>query len=65
MQEKLPMILKKNSNYYLFKNEAKKIEIEQLIKKRILKTTPTRVYVSKEKGAEILIDEIGENFIEF
>ena len=66
MQEKLPMILKKNSNYYLSKNEAKKIEIEQLIKKLNIKDyTNSVVYVSKEKGAEILIDEIGENFIEF
>lgn len=58
-KEKIPITI------YL-KNEAKKIEIEQLIKKLNIKDyTNSVVYVSKEKGAEILIDEIGENFIEF
>jgi len=58
-KEKIPITI------YL-KNEAKKIEIEQLVKKLNIKDyTNSVVYVSKEEGAEILIDEIGENFIEF
>jgi len=53
-KEKIPITI------YL-KNEAKKIEIEQLVKKLNIKDyTNSVVYVSKEEGAEILIDEIGE-----
>ena len=48
------------------KKEAKKIEIEQLIKKLNIKDYTGSVnYISKEKGAEILIDEIGEDFVKF
>lgn len=58
-KEKIPITI------YL-KKEAKKIEIEQLIKKlNIRDYTGSVNYISKEKGAEILIDEIGEDFIEF
>jgi cell division transport system permease protein len=58
-KEKIPITI------YL-KNDAKKIEIEQLIKKLNLKDyTNSLNYISKEKGAEILINEIGEDFIEF
>lgn len=58
-KEKIPITI------YL-KNNAKKIEIEQLIKKLNLKDyTNSLNYISKEKGAEILINEIGEDFIEF
>ena len=49
-----------------FKNNAKKIETIQLQKKLNLKSyTKSINYISKEKGAEILIDEIGENFLSF
>ena len=58
-KEKIPITI------YL-KNNAKKIETEQLIKKLNLKDYTNSInYISKEKGAEILIDEIGEDFIEF
>ena len=58
-KEKIPITI------YL-KNNAKKIEIEQLIKKLNLKDyTNSLNYISKDKGAEILINEIGEDFIEF
>ena len=58
-KEKIPITI------YL-KKEAKKIEIEQLIKKLNIKNYTGSVnYISKEKGAEILIDEIGEDFVEF
>ena len=58
-KEKIPITI------YL-KNDAKKIEIEQLIKKLNLKDYTNSInYISKEKGAEILINEIGEDFIEF
>ena len=58
-KEKIPITV------YL-KNDAKKIEIEQLIKKLNLKDYTNSInYISKEKGAEILINEIGEDFIEF
>jgi cell division transport system permease protein len=58
-KEKIPITI------YL-KKEAKKIEIEQLIKKLNIKDyTGSINYISKEKGAEILIDEIGEDFVEF
>lgn len=58
-KEKIPITI------YL-KKEAKKIEIEQLIKKLNIKDYTGSVnYISKEKGAEILIDEIGEDFVEF
>ncbi|MDA9656910.1 permease-like cell division protein FtsX [Flavobacteriaceae bacterium] len=58
-KEKIPITI------YL-KNDAKKIEIEQLIKKFNLKDYTNSInYISKEKGAEILINEIGEDFIEF
>ena len=46
--------------------EANKIEIEQLIKKlNIKKYTSSVNYISKDQGAEILINEIGEDFVEF
>ena len=58
-KEKIPITI------YL-KKEAKKIEIEQLIKKLNIKDYTGSVnYISKEKGAEILMDEIGEDFVEF
>lgn len=58
-KEKIPITI------YL-KNGAKKIETEQLIKKLNLKDYTNSIkYISKEKGAEILINEIGEDFIEF
>ena len=58
-KEKIPITI------YL-KKEAKKIEIEQLIKKLNIKDYTGSVnYISKEKGAEILINEIGEDFVEF
>ena len=58
-KEKIPITV------YL-KNDTKKIEIEQLIKKLNLKDYTNSInYISKEKGAEILINEIGEDFIEF
>ena len=58
-KEKIPITI------YL-KKEAKKIEIEQLIKKLNIKDYTGSVnYISKEQGAEILIDEIGEDFVEF
>ena len=58
-KEKIPITI------YL-KNDAKKIEIEQLIKKLNIKDYTKSVnFISKEKGAEILINEIGEDFIEF
>ncbi|MDA8587691.1 permease-like cell division protein FtsX [Flavobacteriaceae bacterium] len=57
--EKIPITI------YL-KNNAKKIETEQLIKKLNLKDYTNSIsYISKEKGAEMLINEIGEDFIEF
>ena len=58
-KEKIPITI------YL-KNNAKKIETEQLIKKLNLKDYTNSIsYISKEKGAEMLINEIGEDFIEF
>ena len=58
-KEKIPITI------YL-KNNAKKIETEQLIKKINLKDYTNSIsYISKEKGAEMLINEIGEDFIEF
>jgi len=58
-KEKIPISI------YL-KNDAKKIETEQLIKKLNLKDYTNSIsYISKEKGAEMLINEIGEDFIEF
>ena len=58
-KEKIPITI------YL-KNNAKKIETEQLIKKLNLKDYTNSIsYISKEKGAEILINDIGEDFIEF
>ncbi|MDG1967722.1 MAG: permease-like cell division protein FtsX [Flavobacteriaceae bacterium] len=58
-KEKIPITI------YL-KNSAKKIETEQLIKKLNLKDYTNSIsYISKEKGAEMLINEIGEDFIEF
>lgn len=58
-KEKIPITI------YL-KNEANKIEIEQLIKKlNIKKYTSSVNYISKDQGAEILINEIGEDFVEF
>ena len=58
-KEKIPITI------YL-KDSAKKIEIVQLQKKINLKNyTKSIKYISKEKGAEILIEEIEENFLEF
>ena len=58
-KEKIPITI-------YFKNSAKKIETVQLQKKINLKPyTKSIKYVTKEKGAEILIDEIGENFLDF
>ena len=58
-KEKIPITI------YL-KNNATKIETEQLIKKLNLKDYTNSIsYISKEKGAEMLINEIGEDFIEF
>ena len=58
-KEKIPITI------YL-KDIAKEIEIVQLQKKLNLKDyTKTVKYISKEKGAEILIEEIEENFLEF
>ena len=58
-KEKIPITI-------YFKNSAKKIETVQLQKKLNLKSyTKSIDYISKEKGAEILIDEIGENFLSF
>ena len=58
-KEKIPVTI------YL-KDIAKKIEIVQLQKKINLKDyTKSINYISKEKGAEILIEEIEENFLEF
>ena len=58
-KEKIPITI-------YFNNNAKKIETVQLQKKINLKPYTKSVnYISKEKGAEILIDEIGENFLEF
>lgn len=58
-KEKIPVTI------YL-KDIAKKIEIAQLQKKINLKNyTKSNKYISKEKGAEILIEEIEENFLEF
>ena len=58
-KEKIPITI------YL-KNEANKIEIEQLIKKlNIKKYTSSVNFISKDQGAEILINEIGEDFVEF
>ena len=58
-KEKIPITI------YL-KNNAKKIETEQLIKKLNLKDYTNSIsYISKERGAEMLINEIGEDFIEF
>ena len=58
-KEKIPITI------YL-KDSAKKIETVQLQKKINLKNyTKSIKYISKEKGAEILIEEIEENFLEF
>ena len=58
-KEKIPVTI------YL-KDSAKKIETVQLQKKINLKDyTKSIKYISKEKGAEILIEEIEENFLEF
>ena len=58
-KEKIPLTI------YL-KDTAKKIEIAQLQKKINLKDyTKSIKYISKEMGAEILIEEIEENFLEF
>ena len=58
-KEKIPITI-------YFKNSAKKIETVQLQKKINLKPYTKYInYVTKEKGAEILIDEIGENFLDF
>ncbi len=58
-KEKIPITI-------YFKNNAKKIETIQLQKKLNLKSYTKYInYISKEKGAEILIDEIGENFLSF
>ena len=58
-KEKIPVTI------YL-KDIAKKIEIVQLQKKINLKDyTKSINYISKEEGAEILIEEIEENFLEF
>ena len=58
-KEKIPITI-------YFKNNAKKIETLQLQKKLNLKPyTKSINYISKEKGAEILINEIGENFLDF
>ncbi len=48
------------------KESAKKIEITQLQKKISLKNyTKSSVFISKEQGAELLIKEIEEDFLEF
>ena len=48
------------------KESAKKIEINQLQKKISLKNyTKSTVFISKEQGAELLIKEIEEDFLEF
>ena len=48
------------------KDSAKKIEINQLQKKISLKNyTKSSVFISKEQGAELLIKEIEEDFLEF
>ena len=58
-KEKIPVTL------YL-KDSAKEIEIIQLQKKLNLKNyTKSISYISKEEGAEILIKEIEENFLDF
>ena len=58
-KEKIPITI------YL-KDSAKKIEIAQIQKKIKLKDyTSSMSYISKERGAEILIEEIEENFLEF
>ena len=58
-KEKIPVTI------YL-KDIAKKIEIVQLQKKINLKNYTNSInYISKEEGAEILIEEIEENFLEF
>ena len=58
-KEKIPITI------YL-KDSAKKIEIAQIQKKIKLKDyTSSMNYISKERGAEILIEEIEENFLEF
>ena len=58
-KEKIPVSI------YL-KDSAKKIETVQLQKKINLKDyTKSFNYISKEKGAEILMEEIEENFLEF
>ena len=58
-KEKIPITI------YL-KDSAKKIEIAQIQKKIKLKDyTSSMSYISKESGAEILIEEIEENFLEF
>ncbi|MBT4708673.1 MAG: ABC transporter permease [Flavobacteriaceae bacterium] len=58
-KEKIPVTI------YL-KDIAKQIEIVQLQKKINLKDyTKSINYISKDKGAEILIEEIEENFLEF
>ena len=58
-KEKIPITI------YL-KDSAKKIEIAKIQKKIKLKDyTSSMNYISKERGAEILIEEIEENFLEF
>ncbi len=58
-KEKIPITI------YL-KDSAKKIEIAQIQKKIKLKDyTSSMSYISKDRGAEILIEEIEENFLEF
>ncbi len=58
-KEKIPLTI------YL-KDSAKEIEIIQLQKKLNLKDyTKSITFISKEDGAEILIQEIEENFLEF
>ena len=58
-KEKIPITI------YL-KDSAKKIEIAQIQKKIKLKDyTSYMSYISKERGAEILMEEIEENFLEF
>jgi cell division transport system permease protein len=58
-KEKIPITI------YL-KDSAKKIEIAQIQKKIKLKDyTSSMSYISKERGAEILMEEIEENFLEF
>jgi cell division transport system permease protein len=58
-KEKIPLTI------YL-KDKAKKVEVVQLQKKiNLNEYTKSINFISKEKGAEILIEEIEENFLEF